>query len=136
MAPADAPPGHENWFVMVNAPVNSGQDWDAEIAALRTRLLAKIRQRLGIDLGDKIVFEHIEDPRTIERRTGSGRGALYGNSSNSRMSAFSRHPNRRGNLKGLFFAGGSVHPGGGIPLCLASAKIVTDLIDKHPNYDR
>jgi phytoene dehydrogenase-like protein len=38
------------------------------------------------------------------------------------MAAFFRHPNFS-KTKGLYFVGGSVHPGGGIPLCLSSAKI-------------
>ncbi|MFT5981073.1 MAG: diapolycopene oxygenase, partial [Flavobacteriales bacterium] len=47
---------------------------------------------------------------------------------NNRMAAFLRHPNFSQNLKGLYFCGGSVHPGGGIPLCLLSAKILDELI--------
>ena len=70
------------------------------------------------------MFEEFLDPERIEKRTGSFRGSLYGISSNNRMAAFNRHPNRSKNVKGLYFVGGSVHPGGGIPLCLASAKIV------------
>ena len=42
----------------------------------------------------------------------------------------SRHPNFSSAIKGLYFGGGSVHPGGGIPLCLLSGKIVSDLIRK------
>jgi phytoene dehydrogenase-like protein len=71
-----------------------------------------------------ILKEFVADPRSIEADTFSHRGALYGNSSNSRIAAFSRHPNFIRKYKGLYFVGGSVHPGGGIPLCLASAKIV------------
>jgi len=44
------------------------------------------------------------------------------------LAAFFRHPNFAKNIKGLYFCGGTVHPGGGIPLCLKSAKIVGDLI--------
>ncbi|KPL16223.1 MAG: hypothetical protein AMS26_05245, partial [Bacteroides sp. SM23_62] len=44
--------------------------------------------------------------------------------SNSWNSAFLRHSYRHRSIKNLYFVGGSVHPGGGIPLCLASAKIV------------
>lgn len=51
-------------------------------------------------------------------------GALYGTASNSIFSAFLRHPNFLRKIAHLYFVGGSVHPGGGIPLCLASAKIV------------
>ena len=70
-----------------------------------------------------IEFEQVGSPQTIERTTMSWKGALYGENSNSRYSAFLRHPSRHKRIKNLFFVGGSVHPGGGIPLCLASAKI-------------
>jgi phytoene dehydrogenase-like protein len=60
-------------------------------------------------------------------------GALYGTSSNDLFSAFLRHPNFSTRVKNLYFCGGSVHPGGGIPLCLLSAKIVDDLIPKSQN---
>jgi phytoene dehydrogenase-like protein len=45
------------------------------------------------------------------------------------MAAFFRHPNFS-KINGLFFVGGSVHPGGGIPLCLLSAKIATNFVKK------
>jgi diapolycopene oxygenase len=53
---------------------------------------------------------------------------LYGSASNSKFSAFLRHPNFSNQIKGLYFCGGSVHPGGGIPLCIKSGQIVADLI--------
>lgn len=68
------------------------------------------------------------DPVKIENDTSSYRGALYGAASNSKFAAFLRHPNFSSQLKNLYFCGGSVHPGGGIPLCLMSAKIVSELI--------
>jgi phytoene dehydrogenase-like protein len=126
VVPGDAMPGHENWFVMIHAPENTGQDWDTLIRKSRHTILDKIQNLTRNNIRQQIVFEHIEDPRSIEVRTGSYNGALYGNSSNSRMSAFIRHPNQRRAVPGLWFTGGSVHPGGGIPLCLASAKIVAD----------
>jgi phytoene dehydrogenase-like protein len=55
-------------------------------------------------------------------------GSLYGTSSNSKMAAFLRHPNFSKTIKGLYFVGGSVHPGGGIPLCLKSAKIMSEIV--------
>ena len=45
------------------------------------------------------------------------------------MSSFMRHPNFTKKIKNLFFCGGSVHPGGGIPLAILSSKIVSDLIE-------
>jgi phytoene desaturase len=127
---ADAPAGCENWFVMINSPVNEGQDWDRCVAEARSSIISKINRMLDTDIETYIEFEDSADPRTIEKSSSSYKGALYGNSSNNKMAAFFRHPNFMCRFKGLFFTGGSVHPGGGIPLCLASAKIVADKIIK------
>ena len=126
--PDDAPEGCENWFVMVNAPNNGGQDWDALIARVRTHVLDKLSRLLGRDVAPLVACESILDPRRIESRTSSSQGALYGNSSNNRYAAFLRHANFSSRIQNLYFCGGSVHPGGGIPLCLLSAKITADLV--------
>ncbi len=125
---ADAPPNAENWFTMINVPFNAGQDWDQLIERAKTKIVEKINRVLGIELSQLIRCEAVLDPRSIEKRTSSHLGALYGTSSNDRMAAFLRHPNFSNRIKNLYFCGGSVHPGGGIPLCLLSAKIVSELI--------
>ncbi|ARS36987.1 1-hydroxycarotenoid 3,4-desaturase CrtD [Pontibacter actiniarum] len=126
-APGDAPAGSENWFVMVNVPHNQGQDWEELTAKTRQAVLQKLSRMLQTDIKELIEEEQVLDPLLIEGRTSSFGGALYGSSSNNRMAAFLRHPNFSARLKGLYFCGGSVHPGGGIPLCLLSAKIVGEL---------
>ena len=126
----DAPTGHENWFTMINVPNNIGQDWDLIISESRKKIIEKINKNLKTDISKYIVYESILDPRKIESNTNSENGALYGSSSNSKFSAFLRHPNFSNEIKNLYFCGGSVHPGGGIPLCLMSGKIVADLIKK------
>lgn len=124
----DAPEGKENWFVMVNVPSNQGQDWEKLRLSVRQAVIEKVNRILKTDLESLIEEEDYLDPIRISERTNSFAGALYGASSNDRMAAFFRHPNFS-KVKGLYFAGGSVHPGGGIPLCLLSAKIATNLID-------
>ena len=131
LAPEDAPAGKENWFVMINAPYNDGQDWDALIALTRERVLRKLSAALGTELGPLIETEALLDPRTIESKTQSHLGALYGTSSNSMSSAFLRHPNFSRRIQNLYFCGGSVHPGGGIPLSLLSARIVDTEMHRH-----
>lgn len=126
--PDDAPPGHENWFVLLNAPNNTGQDWDSLVERARRQVLERLSQVLGQDIGSLIATEAVLDPRSIESRTSSAQGALYGNSSNNRFAAFLRHANFSHQFQNLYFVGGSVHPGGGIPLCLHSARIATDMI--------
>jgi phytoene desaturase len=126
--PSQAPEGKENWFVMVNVPANTGQDWQALKEKARENIIAKISRLLGEDITPLIETEHTLNPVMIEAQTGSYMGSLYGTSSNSKMAAFVRHANFTSKIKGLYFCGGSVHPGGGIPLCLKSAKIVSELI--------
>jgi phytoene dehydrogenase-like protein len=128
--PDDAPPGCENWFILLNAPNNSGQDWDAVIEQARWDVIQKLSHNLGVDIEPLIETEAVLDPRSIEAKTSSSQGALYGNSSNNRFAAFLRHANFSSQFNNLYFVGGSVHPGGGIPLCLLSAKIATELVDE------
>lgn len=122
----DAPTGCQNWFTMINVPNNEGQDWDVLIAEARKNILKKLSTHFGENIASLIEEEEILDPRLIESRTSSYQGALYGNSSNNKFSAFLRHANFSKQIKHLYFVGGSVHPGGGIPLSLLSAKIMAD----------
>ena len=124
----DAPRGKENWFVMINVPGNVGQDWDSLINLSRERIIQKLSKILDIELKNHIESESVLEPRTIEANTSSFRGSLYGASSNHWLSAFVRHPNFHRKIKGLYFCGGSVHPGGGIPLSILSGKIVSELV--------
>ena len=124
----DAPKGCENWFVMINTPSNQDQDWEEIISRSRINITEKLSKYLGKDISSLIEYEYVLDPRTIESNTMSYQGALYGAASNNKFAAFMRHPNFTQKIKNLYFCGGSVHPGGGIPLCLLSGKIVSELI--------
>lgn len=126
--PTDAPAGGENWFVMVNAPVDSGQDWDSLVHELRQNVVCKLSKNLNVDIEPFIRTEFINDPIKLQQTYNGKGGSIYGNSSNSSMAAFYRHPNFAPTLKGLYFAGVTVHPGGGIPLALNGAKIVERLV--------
>ncbi len=133
MEAAQAPAGKENWFVMVNVPANTGQDWQAMQVQARRQVLEKLSRMLQTDLEPLIETEEVLNPVLIESGTDSYQGSLYGTSSNAKRAAFLRHANFTGKIKGLYFCGGSVHPGGGIPLCLKSAAIVSDLIQSIKN---
>ncbi len=124
----DAPKDSMNWFTMINVPNNQGQDWDQLIQEARQNIISKVNRVLKTDIAPLIEVEEILDPRTIESKTSSANGALYGNSSNNRYAAFLRHANFSSEIENLYFCGGSVHPGGGIPLCLLSAKVMTELV--------
>jgi phytoene dehydrogenase-like protein len=130
-----APLGKENWFVMVNVPANTGQDWTVLEQFYKEAIIKKLNKVLGDNIESYIEVSDVLTPVTIELKTASYMGSLYGTSSNSKMAAFMRHPNYSKTTSGLYFVGGSVHPGGGIPLCLSSAAIVSNLIqDKYKDH--
>lgn len=126
--PTDAPDYGENWFVMINAAHDTGQYTPEYLQNVRQRIIEKINRALNVDIESLIEVENILYPVTIASRTGSDKGSLYGSSSNDRMSAFFRQANFSSQHKNLYFCGGSVHPGGGIPLCLLGAGILNKII--------
>lgn len=130
-APGDAPADGENWFVLVNAPHDAGQDWEAEAGRVRRAVVERLGRELQCDLESLIEVEARLLPPDIEARTDSWGGSLYGISSNSRLAAFLRHPNRSRRYPGLFFVGGSAHPGGGMPLVVLGGSIVAGLVARH-----
>jgi phytoene desaturase len=128
MEAGQAPQGKENWFVMVNVPAGMSTEDPAVIPRIRKAVIKKVEQMTGVALEPFIEVEEVLTPKGIESDTASYLGSLYGTSSNARFAAFLRHPNFSRHLRGLYFTGGSVHPGGGIPLCLKGAAIVARMI--------
>jgi phytoene desaturase len=126
--PAAAPPGCDNLFIMVNVPHLDGRtDWSHLARSYRDHILDVLRRR-GIDIEPSIVVEECWTPERFASAYGAQRGAIYGFASNNRRAAFLRPANRSDAMRNLYFAGGSAHPGGGIPLALLSGKIAADLI--------
>ena len=119
---------------MVNVPhnTNTSINYSDEI---KKNVVTKINSILKTNIEEFIVAENTLTPFDIEKQTSSIGGSLYGNSSNNKFAAFLRHSNYSSKIKGLYFVGGSVHPGGGIPLCLWSAKIASELIFKKSKND-
>jgi phytoene desaturase len=127
--PTQAPPGHTNLFVLVNVPaLTSEADWPAWKKPYRDMIISRL-EGLGLgNLGERIVFEQVITPQDFKESYNSWHGSIYGISSNSRQAAFLRPPNRVPGVGNLYFVGGSVHPGGGIPLVLLSARLVARMI--------
>lgn len=126
--PQHALAGHENWFVLINAPALSDTyDWAAKRNTYRQHVLNKLASQ-GIDVRDRIKTERILTPLDLEKLTNARQGALYGASSNSRWAAFRRPHNRAADIRGLYFAGGTTHPGGGVPMVTLSGKLAAQLL--------
>jgi len=117
--PDEAPPEHESWFVLVNAPaIGAGADWEAEAE----RLL----DRLGVR--DRVVARAVRSPADLERETGALGGAIYGAAPHGRLGTLRRPGNLVRGARGLWLVGGTAHPGGGLPLVALSGATVARAI--------
>lgn len=81
---------------------------------------------------------HLEEPAQ-RSRTGPAEfhrlfpatgGALYGQASHGWMAAF-RRPGAASRLPGLYLAGGSVHPGPGVPMAALSGQLAAETLLAH-----
>jgi len=126
-----APKESENWFVLINTPyLGDDQKWGKyKTDQIRHAVIQKLK-RFGIDIEGKIKHERTVTPLNIANQFHSNRGSIYGISSNTMNSAFKRPPNRSRQLRGLYFTGGSTHPGGGVPMCMLSGRFAAELIDE------
>ena len=123
--PSKAPPGCTNLFVMTNPPaLGGGFDWRVEASHYRDLVLSKL-ERMGLTgLRERILVEQMWTPLDLEQRYAAHRGAIYGLSSNGWRQGFLRPPQISPDVRGLYFVGGSTHPGGGVPLCALSGTNV------------
>lgn len=129
--PADAPPDHDNYFLLVNAPAETESiDWAKESAAYADRIIRILDEKFLPGLGKRIVHKECFSPADFETRDAVVGGSLYGWASHGMVPSFLRPPIRSPLLKNLYFVGGTTHPGGGLPLVLLSAEIAVRLASK------
>jgi phytoene desaturase len=130
--PAHAPEGGSNLFILVNAPYLSDQyNWDIHADEYENKVISELQKRGLEDLREHIKVKERITPRDFYDRYLSNKGSIYGTSSNSKFSAFLRPRNKSREINGLYFVGGSTHPGGGIPLVVQSALNAAELIDRY-----
>lgn len=131
----DAPEGCDNWFVLVNAPfLNEKFTWDDKT---KKHYCSRILDRIdsfnltdGGSIRNRIKFCEIFTPDDIRQKYNSEFGSIYGLSSNTLYTLLKRPKNKSERYSNLYFTGGNTHPGGGVPLCMLSAKIVSEMIIK------
>lgn len=128
--PDHAPPGCENWFVLVNAPyLSPAWDWQRNAETYAAHL-KNVMRGWGLDAGETPRVERVFTPLDLQTMYGGNAGAIYGFSSNTRTAAFRRPGNRAGHVRGLYFASGSAHPGGGVPLVMLSGIAASECAEE------
>lgn len=126
--PSKAPEGHDNIKILPHIPpIDPDHPLTAEdYAKLRDRVLEKL-ERMGLtDLRQHIVVEDMLTPLDIESMYRSNRGSIYGVVSDWKLNKAFKAPKQSTRYKNLFFTGGSVNPGGGMPMAVLCGQKVAD----------
>lgn len=121
--PTQALPGHENIKILPHIPYIPDEPFtEEEYGALRERVLDKL-ERMGLtDLRKYTVTENTWFPKDIEEAYYSNRGAIYGTLSDRKKNKGFKHPKKSEVYDNLFFVGGTVNPGGGMPMVTLSGQ--------------
>lgn len=129
---AVAPAGGEALYVLAHTPyLREGHDWRQMFPGYRDTIVRKLARVAGMeDLEERITFEAALTPQDIHERYNVLRGAIYGLASHGRFLGAFKPGNRSREIAGLYLAGGSAHPGPGMPMALMSGWIAADSLDR------
>jgi 1-hydroxycarotenoid 3,4-desaturase len=139
-------PTPERMLLLVNAPPLGDRPSDAlsepELLACERRV-SGLLQRCGLQIEgwqEEVQAEARgrivrSTPMDFEQRFPATGGALYGRASHGWMSAFAR-PDASTDIEGLYVAGGSVHPGPGVPMAALSGRLAAATLMAHLRQGR
>ena len=127
-----APDNGEALYVLVHTPyLRPHHDWTRMLPDYRRVILEKLKTTGGMpDIEERIDVEHALTPSDINSRYHVLKGAIYGLASHGRFFGAFKPANRVKELKGLYLAGGSAHPGAGMPMVMMSGWIAADAVDQ------
>ncbi len=128
--PSQAPEGCDNIKILPHIPyINEKNPYTREdCLALKEKVLDKL-ERMGLEgLRKSIIVEDFWTPFDIEKRYYSNKGSIYGVVSDMKKNFAFKAPKMSSRYKNLYFVGGSVNPGGGMPMVVLSGCLVADRI--------
>ncbi|KAI1000608.1 Phytoene desaturase [Podosphaera aphanis] len=141
--PTAAPPGKDSIVVLVpvghlTQSINSSpgtevqeQDWPAIVSRTRAQVIQTIQKRTNCaDLAPLILNESVNTPTSWEETFNLDKGSILGLSHSFFNVLAFRPKTKHPKVAGVYFVGASTHPGTGVPIVLAGAKITTEQILK------
>ena len=130
--PSMAPEGHHVLNIILAGPYGLKEmDWDRDKQAYGEKQLEMLSESLIPGLADHVVVMDVATPRDYERHLLMPEGAFLGLDMDLTASTVLRPAARSKSIKGLYLAGGSTHPGGGVPTVISSGIIAAELVDKY-----
>lgn len=139
--PGTAPEGDENLFILVPSP--AALEWghggttapgvdepgSAQVERVADAAIAQLARWADIpDLASRIVVRRTYGPEDFAVAVNAWRGSLLGPGHVLTQSAMFRPGVTDRGIRGLFYAGSSVRPGIGVPMCLISSEVVRDAV--------
>jgi len=124
--PTVAPPGCDCLKILPHIPFidDANPLTRDDYMAFKERLLDKL-ERMGLtDLRKHVVFEHCWTPHDIREQYGSNKGSIYGVVSDRFKNLAFKAPKQSVKYPNLFFVGGTVNPGGGMPMVVLCGQNV------------
>ncbi|GAC1299752.1 MAG: phytoene desaturase family protein [Steroidobacteraceae bacterium] len=127
-ASAQTEGSQERLFLLVNAPPVGDTHWfdESEIEACQTQMFQRLAH-CGLTVNSRPDATLITTPSDFHRLFPATGGALYGRASHGWMASF-RRAGSRSAIQGLYLAGGSSHPGPGVPMAAISGRLAAGCI--------
>jgi phytoene desaturase len=125
--PGTAPAGCSNLFAVATSPaIETGMDWETEECRAYDAVMQSLRN-LGIEIQRRdLDFERVQSPIYFAKEHGNYRGSLYGPEESSRLFGMLPARNWDEKYKNLYYCGGSVQPGAGLPMVALSGKFAAE----------
>lgn len=121
--PSQCPEGCENIKILPHIPYIQHEGFtESAYEAFENRILNKL-ENMGLDgLRENTVVRDVWRPEDIRRNYLSNRGAIYGVVSDRKLNSGLKAPKKSTLYDNLYFVGGSVNPGGGMPMAVLSGQ--------------
>ncbi|MBT6334004.1 MAG: CrtD protein, partial [Halieaceae bacterium] len=122
--------GHERLLVLVNAPATGDlSTWTRQqMSEIITRTEAVLAD-CGLKMSLSSATCRMANPQDFASRFPGSGGSLYGQATHGLFSSFMR-PSSKTKISGLYLAGGSVHPGPGVPMATLSGRLAAQALLK------
>jgi phytoene desaturase len=108
-----------------------GIDWDAYKHRFVEEVVSFLSADVLPELAEHVRMASCATPRDFERRIGLAEGGLHGLAQDLAHTTVFRPSNKSKSIEGLYLAGSSTNPGGGVPTVIASGAIAAKLVQRH-----